>query len=147
MRRCAPHPARCKRRCAPDTVRPLSVGTRAQRTWAGAGFVLGATNGGAAGGATKRKTSAPEAELSPPSLTTRTSTVPSSWAGVTAVIWLALSTEKLDASTPPKTTDRAESNPVPAITTRSPPTVEPDARDSPETVAGVALLFELGADP
>ena len=74
-----------------------------------------------------------------------TSTVPAAPAGEVAVIWVALSTVKLEAAVDPKVTAVAPVKWVPVMTTDVPPAVEPEVGEIPVTVGGVAaaLLVRL----
>jgi hypothetical protein len=61
----------------------------------------------------------------PAGVVTATSTVPAAWAGVVAVIEVALTTVTLVAATPPMVTDVAPVKFVPVMVTAVPPTVGP----------------------
>src|SRR5487761_2529426 len=66
------------------------------------------------------------AALVPPGVTTRTSTVPATWAGLMAVMWLSLITVGV-VPMPPKLTEVAPVKPLPNIVTSVPPEVGPVA--------------------
>ena len=61
----------------------------------------------------------------PPVVATTTSAVPAAWAGVVAVIEVALTTAKPVAATPPTVTDVAPVKFVPVMVTAVPPAVGP----------------------
>jgi hypothetical protein len=54
------------------------------------------------------------------------STVPAAWAGATALIEVADTTEKVVAGVPPNVTDVAPVNSVPVTSTGLPPAMVPD---------------------
>lgn len=70
----------------------------------------------------------------PPGPTTVTSTVPAGSAGLTAVIWLLLSTTRDDAAVAPKSTAIAPVKPEPVIVTLVLPDTGPEVGLTPETV-------------
>ena len=72
----------------------------------------------------------------PPTVVTRTSTVPTAPAGAVAVIWVELLTMKPVAGVAPKTTAVAPLRLVPVMTTVAPPAVEPLVGEMPVTVGG-----------
>jgi hypothetical protein len=78
------------------------------------------------GAETKVNWSAVLVALVPPTVVTVMSTVPAGSAGEVAVIWVALSTVKLEASVEPNFTAVAFVKPVPVIVTELPPAVGPD---------------------
>src|SRR5690606_38361241 len=73
------------------------------------------------------KENAPARVALPPGVVTATSTAPAAWAGVTAVIWVALSTVKLAAGVPPNVTAVASVRSVPVSVTLVPPATGPVA--------------------
>ena len=78
-----------------------------------------------AGPVTKVNWSPAPVALVPPAVVTVMSTVPAAWAGVVAVMDVALLTVKLVAAVPPKLTAVAPVNPVPVMVTDVPPAVVP----------------------
>src|SRR5262249_20192628 len=91
------------------------------------------------GGATYVNWSAELVALVPPGPETVMSTVPADSAGATAVICPSLSTEKLGAATPPKSTSVVPVNCAPAIVTLVPPAVGPEFGDTLEIVGFVPI--------
>src|SRR5690606_578282 len=73
------------------------------------------------------KVNAPARVALPPGVVTATSTAPAAWAGVTAVIWVALSRGKLPAGHPPTGTAVAPVRSVPVSVTLVPPATGPVA--------------------
>ena len=71
-------------------------------------------------------------------MVTTTSTVPIAWAGVVAVIELALTTVTLVAATPPIVTDVAPVRFVPVIVTDAPPVTGPLVGATAVTVGAAA---------
>jgi hypothetical protein len=71
-------------------------------------------------------------------LVTTTSTAPAAWAGVMAVIDVALSTLTPVAASPPKVTVAPVTNPVPVMVTEVPPAGRP-AVGATEVTAGAAM--------
>src|SRR5450755_4327354 len=76
-------------------------------------------------GATKVNRSPATVADVPPAVTTKTLCAPATWAGLTAVICVAVLTTKLAAAVPPKLTAVAPVKPVPVIVTVVPPDVVP----------------------
>ena len=72
----------------------------------------------------------------PPGVVTATSTVPAAWAGVIAVMVVALTTVKLVAAVPPNVTAVAPVRLVPVMVTLVPPSVVPLAGVIDVTVGG-----------
>jgi len=68
---------------------------------------------------------------------TTTLTAPAAWAGVVAVMLVALTTVTPVAAVPPKVTVAPETNPVPEIVTGVPPAAGPDAGEIDEMVTGL----------
>ena len=78
---------------------------------------------------------------------TATSTLPTAWAGVVAVMLVALFTVKLFAATPPKVTAVAPVNAVPVRITLVPPEVLPVAGEILVRVGGVPTVVKLKMAP
>ena len=75
-------------------------------------------------------------------LVTTTLTAPAAWAGVVAVMEVALTTFTPVAAVPPKLTVAPDKNPVPVMVTAVPPAVEPEVGETAVTVgAGFAVLY------
>lgn len=69
-------------------------------------------------------------------MATVTSTAPAAWAGVVAVMEVALPTLIPVAATPPKVTVAPATNPVPVTVTTVPPVSGPAAGETEETAGG-----------
>jgi len=63
-------------------------------------------------------------------------TAPAAWAGVVAVMLVALTTVTPVAAEPPIVTVAPPTNPVPVMVTAVPPAVEPDAGETAVMVGG-----------
>ena len=76
----------------------------------------------------------------PPGVVTDTFTAPAAFAGVVAVIDVALTTVKLVAATPPNVTAVAPVKLVPVIVTLVPPATGPEPGLTPVTVGATAKV-------
>jgi hypothetical protein len=81
--------------------------------------------------------------LVPLCVATVISTVPADSEGEIAVIWVSLSTVKLDAAVEPKATAVAFAKFVPVIVTEVPPAVGPAAGLTPVTVGGFTRVVKV----
>jgi hypothetical protein len=83
----------------------------------------------------------------PDGVTTTIFTAPAAWAGVMAVIVVALTIVTPVAATPPKVTLLASVKSVPVIVTNCPPVAGPLSGEAEETVGAAANLNRLAPCP